>query len=139
MVNEQKDDSSLVNVSVNVPAEKKNNDIIKSEELVTYYKEIIDDIRDDRQDVDDVLKNFKEMVINEGDSTQASKEALVNLIKIKSDMADKKTRVMDLLLRAFMRDRSIPGYLTQNNQFNIGSKNKTGLLAVLDEEKDEQK
>jgi hypothetical protein len=39
------------------------------------------------------------MVINDGDSSTSSKEALVNLIKVKMEASDKMSRIADLMTR----------------------------------------
>lgn len=66
------------------------------------------------------------MVINDGDASSASKEAIVNLVKIKSDTADKMSKVADLMTRIKLKDKdTFPRYLAaqQNNKVVIeGSK-----------------
>jgi len=64
------------------------------------------------------------MVINEGDATSASKEALVNLVKIKSETADKMTKIADLMTRIKLKERdTFPRYLAaqQKNTIQISS------------------
>ena len=46
------------------------------------------------------------MVLNGGDASTSSKEALVNLLKIKSDTADKMAKIADLMTRLKMKERS---------------------------------
>jgi len=119
-----------LNMNVNIPEQKKE-EIVKSEQLIGYYNEILDDIREDRKEIDEVLKSFLEMVMNEGDATTSSKEALVNLLKMKTDQADKKTRIVDLLMRAFLKDKdTFPKYLgaKQENFFNISDGSRKGRL-----------
>ena len=70
---------------------------VSDEDLLNLYNEILDDLRSDRNQVDDLLSSFVEMVINEGDGSSASKEALVNLAKLKSDIASSKGKVADLM------------------------------------------
>jgi hypothetical protein len=66
------------------------------------------------------------MVLNDGDASSASKEAIVNLLKIKSDTSDKMTKVADLMTRIKLKDKdTFPRYLAaqQNNKVIIeGSK-----------------
>jgi hypothetical protein len=73
-----------------------------------------------------VLANFIEMVMNEGDASSASKEAIVNLMKIKSDTSDKMAKVADLMTRIKLKEKdTFPRYLAaqQNNKVVIeGSK-----------------
>lgn len=119
--------------TVNVP-EKKECEIVKAEKLVGYYDELFSDLRDSNKEIDEVLKCFTEMVINGGDATTSSKEALVNLLKLKADGIDRKTRVVDLLTKTFMRDPS-PKYLSQQNTINIeeGSRKRQLIKGKVDE------
>lgn len=100
------------------------SNIVKDEELVGMYKDIIEYIKDDRKEIDTYIDNFANMVMNDGDATSSSKEALVNLIKIKSDMTDKMSKVADLMTRIKLKERdTFPKYLAaqQTNNINIGS------------------
>ena len=100
--------------------------IISDDEMVGLYQEILGQCRDDRKGVDDILNNFVDMVMNEGESSSASKEAIVNLLKIKSDTSDKMTKIADLMTRLKLKERdTFPRYLAaqQNNKVVIeGSK-----------------
>lgn len=100
--------------------------IIKDETLVDLYGEILNNAREDRGKADEILSNFLEMVINDGDASSASKEAIVNLMKIKADQADKMTKIADLMTRIKLKDKdTFPRYLAaqQNNKVVIeGSK-----------------
>lgn len=100
--------------------------IVKDENLLGLYDEILTNCRDDRSKVDEILTTFLEMVINDGDASSASKEAIVNLMKIKSDTADKMSKVADLMTRLKLKDKdTFPRYLAaqQNNKVVIeGSK-----------------
>ena len=66
------------------------------------------------------------MIINDGDASSASKEAIVNLLKIKSDTSDKMSKVADLMTRVKLKEKdTFPRYLAaqQNNKVVIeGSK-----------------
>jgi hypothetical protein len=90
------------------------------------YDEILDDCRNDAKGVDEILANFINMVMNDGDASSASKEAIVNLWKIKSDISDKKAKVADLKTRIKLKEKdTYPRYLAaqQNNKITIeGSK-----------------
>jgi hypothetical protein len=98
---------------------KSNTEIIKPEEIISMYQEIMDDIKDDRDEVDKAYRNFTEMVFNEGDTNTASKEALVNLLTLKVSTSDKKTRVMELLLRALLKETPKLDVRTHHAEFNI--------------------
>lgn len=116
-----------MNVGANiVDNQEEKNCIIKDDTLVGLYNEILDNCREDRSKVDEVLSTFLEMVINDGDASSASKEAIVNLMKIKTDTADKMSKVADLMTRIKLKDKdTFPRYLAaqQNNKVVIeGSK-----------------
>lgn len=132
-----------MNVNLALPEQAKDTEIVKSDQLIPLYNEILHDIRDDRTEIDEVLRTFLDMVTNEGDATTSSKEAVVNLLKLKSETADKKTRVMDLLLRAFLKekDNGFPRYLAakQENTINIEGSNKRKLLkSIMDTVEDKK-
>lgn len=79
--------------------------LISDEMLLGIYSEILDTIRQDRVETTDILNNFCEMVLNEGDGSAASKDAIVQLVKTKMDAADKMAKVAELMTRVKMRDR----------------------------------
>jgi hypothetical protein len=105
---------------------EKEECIVKDEQLVGLYDEILQNCRQDRQLCDEILANFLDMVMNDGDASSASKEAIVNILKIKSDTADKMSKVADLMTRIKLKDKdTFPRYLAaqQNNKVVIeGSK-----------------
>jgi hypothetical protein len=104
---------------------------ITDSDLHTIYAEILDDIRHDRSEIDSLLNNFVEMVLNEGDSSSASKEAIVNLIKTKSDLSDKKTKIADLMTSLRMKDKSIVGKVQTNQTNHIHITDKRNLIDSL--------
>lgn len=114
-----------MNMSTEMVPEKEEC-IIKDEELTGLYDEILVQCRDDRKQFDEVITNFLEMVMNEGDASAASKEAIVNLLKSKSDISDKMSKIADLKTRIKLKDKdTFPRYLAQqqNNKVVIeGSK-----------------
>lgn len=109
-----------------IPPIEEKECIVKDDTLMDLYGEILTNCRDDRTKVDEILGTFLEMVINDGDASSASKEAIVNLVKIKSDTADKMSKVADLMTRIKLKDKdTFPRYLAaqQNNKVVIeGSK-----------------
>jgi cellobiose-specific phosphotransferase system component IIA len=135
-------DDIMPSLNVNVPQKKEEErTVIKNEEMVTLYKEILDYCRKDRQDADDAFKTFLEMVVNEGDATSSSKEAMVNLLKTKVEATDKMTKVMDLLMRYVLKDRdTFPRYLAANQENNIivkgGNKKRSFLEKIEKMQKD---
>lgn len=124
-MDEPKTEVALPNLNITLPAETEPKfELVKHEQLTEFYTEVLNDIRDDRKEIDEVLKHFLDMITNDGDATTASKEAVVNLLKLKSESADKKTRVVDLLMRAFLKERdTFPRYLAahQHNEIKIES------------------
>ena len=113
-----------MNVDDTIPEEKEC--IVKDDQIMGLYDEILENCRKDRGNIDDVLANFIDMVMNEGDASSASKEAIVNLMKIKSDTSDKMSKVADLMTRIKLKEKdTYPRYLAaqQNNKVVIeGSK-----------------
>jgi hypothetical protein len=109
-----------------MPQVEEKECFIKDETLVDLYGEILNNAREDRGKADEILSNFLEMVINDGDASSASKEAIVNLLKIKADQADKMTKIADLMTRVKLKEKdTFPRYLAaqQNNKVVIeGSK-----------------
>lgn len=73
--------------------------IISDESLLGVYGEIMDNLRDDRSQVSTLVDTFSNMVLNDGDSSTASKEALVNLLKTKIEASDKMAKIADLMTR----------------------------------------
>ena len=58
--------------------------------------------------------------MNEGDSTSASKEALVNLTKLKSDIAIGKSKIADLMTSLKIKEKHASKIqATQNNNITI--------------------
>lgn len=118
------------------------SNIVSDEQLVDVYQEILENIRQDRKQTDEFINNFADLVINEGDSTSASKEALVNLLKLKHDTSDKMAKIADLMTRIKLKDKdTFPKYLAanQNNTININSgNNKRQFLEALNKKKGEE-
>lgn len=86
-------------ISIKEPKNKEELSLISDENLLGVYGEIMKNLREDRDQVSDLVSTFSNMVINDGDSSTSSKEALVNLIKTKIDATDKMSRVADLMTR----------------------------------------
>jgi hypothetical protein len=107
-------------------AHEREECIIKDESLLVLYDEILTNCRKDRGHADEILSNFLDMVLNDGDASSASKEAIVNVLNIKSGISDKMTKIADLMTRMKMKDKdTFPRYLAQqtNNKVVIeGSK-----------------
>ena len=109
-------------MNVSLPEVQKPKELVEDEALLDVYGEIMGNLRTDRSQVDEVLANFLEMVMNEGDTSTSSKEALVNLIKLKTDTADKMVKIADLMTRIKLKESSTyKPYLTakQDNKTTI--------------------
>ena len=110
-------------MNVAVPTATGTTTSVTETDLQNIYHEIMDDLRSDRKEIDILLNNFVEMVMNEGDSSSASKEAVVNLVKIKNDVADKKAKIADLMTSLVLKDKNISKLnATQNNHIHITDK-----------------
>jgi hypothetical protein len=112
---------------------EKQECIIKDEQLVGLYDEILQSCRSDRSKADELLANFLDMVLNDGDASSASKEAIVNLMKIKSDTADKMSKIADLMTRIKLKDKdTFPRYLAaqQNNKVVIEADKRSMLKSI---------
>ena len=81
-------------------------ELVSDEAILGVYGEIMTNIRKDREMVDEFLNNFADLVINDGDSTNASKEALVNLVKIKCESSDKMAKIADLMTRIKLKEKN---------------------------------
>jgi len=101
-----------------MPVMEEKECIVKDEQILGLYDEILNHCRSDRKNIDDVLTPMIDMVINNGDAAQGTKEAMVNLFKIKSDCADKMAKIADLMTRIKLRDRDTYKAYYNNNQNN---------------------
>jgi hypothetical protein len=132
-----------MNVAVpQIPAQEEQNNLISDDMILGIYSEVLNTIRQDRVEVSDILNNFCDMVMNDGDSSSASKEAIVNLVRAKLDSSDKMAKIADLMTRIKLRDRdTYPKYLnaTQENTINIGDGAKSELLRRLNQAQKKKK
>jgi len=137
----QKDNSEILEPnSINSSDENELTEIISDDDLVNMYDDIVDMVKEDRKEVDEALANFTNMVMNEGDGSSASKEAIVNLLKMKLDSADKIAKIADLKTRIKLKERNtFPAYLAQNNTYNIGTSEKIDKRALLEKKQKENK
>lgn len=130
-----------MNVTQPVKQEEKE-DLITDQQLLSIYADIVGTIKDNNKELDGYIGSFANMVINEGDATSASKEALVNLVKAKNDNMDKLAKVADLMTRVKMKEKdTFPRYLaaTQNNTIKIDkrevNRDKKELLRHIDKQR----
>jgi len=125
----------------------KDMSIVSDEALLGVYGEIMDNLRSDREQVSGLLDTFSNMVLNDGDSSTASKEALVNLLKTKIEASDKMTRIADLMTRIKLKqpDTYQPwmgkGKEKGGNTINIYDSsgiNRKSLIERIQKEKEEK-
>lgn len=121
--------------------------LVSDEALIGVYGEIMDNLRSDREQASDLVDTFSNMVLNDGDSSTASKEALVNLLKVKMDASDRMTRIADLMTRIKLKqpDTYQPwmgkGKEKGGNTINIYDSsgiNRKSLMEKIQKEKEEK-
>ena len=111
-------------MNVSVP-EQKETSLISDSQYLDVLGEILSNIREDRKQVSDYIDNFAEMVINEGDATTSTKEALVNLVKVKTDLQDKMIRTLDQMGRLKLKNTYAGSgahmNAVQQNNYNVSA------------------
>lgn len=117
--------------------------LITDEKYLGVLDEILDNIREDRKEVSGFIDNLAEMVLNEGDATSSTKEALVNMVKVKTDLQDKMLKAADLMTR--LKAKNTFAYsgahlnAVQQNNYNIGAEglefNKKELIRAINQAK----
>ena len=130
-------------ISVN---KKDELSIISDENLLGVYGEIMDNLRSDRKQASDLVDTFCNMVVNDGDSSSASKEALVNLLKTKIEASDKMSRIADLMTRIKLKQPdTFPAYLNKNkesgntiNIYDSSGVNRKSLMEKIQKEKEQK-
>lgn len=124
IVNEKKSDL-VPQMNVNVPATANNEEgkLFPDDKIIKASDEILNNLRCDRSELDELISQFKDMVLNGGDASNSSKEALVNLIKIKTDTADKMSKIVELMYRS-RGVNTFPKYLAVNQNNTINNTNK---------------
>jgi hypothetical protein len=143
-VDEENMKKLVPSMNVELPSKIENeNDLIEDEALLGIYGEVLRNLRDDRNQIDTFLNEFAEMVINGGDASSASKEALVNLVRAKVEASDKMSKIADLMTRVKLKERdTFPRYLSaqQKNTINIGSGGeKKQLIQAINKKLKQQK
>lgn len=125
-------------MNVNLPAEQTQESkcLISDEQLIGVYEEIMHNFRRDRKQVSYIAKEFADLVVNGGDSSSSSKEALVNLLKLKNDTSDKMVKIADLMTRLKMKSPdTYKPYLTakQENKTTINITGRRQLLKKIEQ------
>lgn len=98
--------SLIPNMTVGLPdvPVKDATALIPDEQYLGVLNEIMSNIREDRKQVSDYIDTLADMVINDGDASTSSKEALVNLVKVKTDLQDKMLKTADLMTRLKLKN-----------------------------------
>lgn len=125
--------------------EPKGLSLIEDETLLGVYGEILTNLREDREQVSELLDTFANMVVNDGDSSTASKEALVNLAKTKIDASDRMAKIADLMTRVklkqpdtfkpYMKKEGYDGSGPTINIYDNSGVNKRALMEAIQKEK----
>lgn len=101
--------------------------------LSDMYHEIMSDISRNESQIDNVLNNFIDMVMNGGDSSSTTKESVVNLLKNKSDLSDKKIKMMEMMMKVYLRDAPKNVSAVQNNKITV--QDMRGLIGDIKKNK----
>jgi hypothetical protein len=125
-----KNNLPMPSLNVNIPVTQPQSEekpLISEEKVKSYYEEAIENIREDRKEANEMYLKFADMVMNE-DGSAATKEALVNFLKIKTEQSDKMIKILDLWTRIHMKEKNtFPKYLSvqQNNKIDAKPNRKT--------------
>lgn len=98
--------------------------LIADDQIRDFYAEAIDCIRSDRAEAEERYLHFADMIINGGDPSSATKEAMVNLLKLKNDGVNQMIKVLDLWTRISMKDKATSSQVyafQQNNKYEVDS------------------
>ena len=98
--------------------------LVSDEKIVGLFDETLAEIDKDRVQAEERYLQISDFVVNSGDSSSASKEAMVNLLKIKNETLNQKIKVLDLWTRLKMKDRVTSSQVyayQQNNKFETAS------------------
>ena len=130
-------------MSINMaPPKSEEPPVITNEKMIELYTKILAYMQEDREDANEAYRTFLDMVVNDGDASQGSKEAAVQLLTLRAKTSENMTRVMDLLMRVVLKERStFPPYLTahQENKVVISGKNRRNLIEqFLNKDKDKK-
>lgn len=109
---------------ININLQNQEKPLISDDKILGYFEAAIDNIKLDREEAHQQYLTFNEMVMNEGDPSSATKEALVNCLKLQHDTTDKMIKILDLWTRVKLRDRdTMKGYIAvqQNNKIQTSS------------------
>ena len=128
-------DELVPQLNVTVPTSSVAEPMFRTDEVVGLCNKILDKIDKDEVQLTEFVDNFSEMVINQGDSTTSSKEALVNFVKMRLDQTDKYAKVLDMMTRVVMKDRGAGAPQVSASQTNNMIIDRRRILASVKQEK----
>jgi hypothetical protein len=119
--------------------QEQKKELVSNEKLLAVYDGILGTIDADREEVSEILNNFLNMVVNDGEGcSDSTKKAVVDLMKIKVETADKKAKIADLMTRIKLKEPdTFPKYMAaqQHNTYHFGpSKDEEDAKGMLLEE-----
>lgn len=134
-------------IKINNTEKKEELSIISDENLLGVYDEIMNNLRSDRDQLSELVNTFSNMVVNDGDSSTSSKEALVNLIKTKIDASDKMSKIADLMTRIKLKQPdTFQPWMNKNkesgntiNIYDASGVNRKSLMEKIQKEKKDEK
>jgi hypothetical protein len=109
-------------MNVNVPEIEKEQCLIGDQELLSMYTEIMNNFREDRQEAKSCFGELKEMFLNQGDASTSTKEAMVNVLKIQTEITDKMSKIAELATRIKLKSPD-----TYKPYLNARQDNKTTI------------
>ena len=102
--------------------------LFEDDELLSLASETLNNMRGDRKQLDTLISNFVEMVFNEGDSTTASKEALVALMVAKTNMSDKQMKLLEMIAKFKLKEMAdAPKTVTVQENYHFGGSRRSFL------------
>lgn len=129
----------IPSMNVGLPSERtEDKPIVSNDDMAVMYKKIFAYCEEDRTDAGELFNVLKDMVINDGDASHSTKEAMIQALRIRMESSDKMTKVMELLMRYILKDRdTFPRYLAANQENNIIFKggSKRSFLEKLEKNK----
>lgn len=130
--------------SIGLPEKKGDENPIDSSELIGVYNALIDNLKGSQSEVDEVLSQYLDMVVNGGDASSATKEGVVNLLKLKNvEIPDKMIKIADLMTRVYLKEKdTFPRYLAgkqQQNSISISGEDKRSFIKSMEKKKKEGK
>ena len=124
----------LPSIQLKVPPEGGEKPFVSDEKILSYYEEVIENLREDRKEAQLMYENFAEMVIDNGDASPASKEALVNCLRVKTEANDRMIKILDLWTRIKMKDKdTFPKFMAvqQNNKVIKGDGSTRKMIETM--------